>query len=170
MLALTRRLLVFACASLALVSGCGGSAPASAAHPKLNQEVTLTLPSNDGKLVTVPLRGKRAVVLDFFGPTCKPCEKAVPALQSKRAELAAKGAELVLVAVLGDGENTEQAAAALQKWGVKGASFLVDKNDASRRDLGVHALPSTIVVDDKGVVRWVAPQDASPADVLAAVP
>ncbi len=169
MLDLTRRLLLVSCASLALASGCGG-APQSAAHPKLNQEVSLTLPSNEGQLVTVPLRGKRAVVLDFFGPTCKPCEKAVPALQARRGELEAKGAELVLVAVLGDGENSDQASAALQRWGVKGATFLVDKSDASRRELGVQSLPSTIVVDDKGVVRWVAKESATAADVVAAVP
>lgn len=156
-------------ASLALLAGCGG-APPSAAHPKLNQEVSLTLPSSDGKLVTVPLRGKRSVVLDFFGPTCKPCEKAVPALQAKRGELAAKDSELVLVAVLGDGETSEQAAAALARWGVKGATFLVDKSDASRRELGVQALPATIIVDDKGVVRWVARDTASASEIVAAAP
>lgn len=85
---------------------CGrGSPPPSAPSDKLGQAVGFSLPSDEGALVTMPLPGARATVLDFFGPTCEPCKRSVPAIHARRAELAQKGAKLVLVGVLADGER-----------------------------------------------------------------
>ncbi len=83
-----------------------------------------------------------------------------------KAELAAAGGKFVLVAVLAD-ESTDDAAAALKKWGVD-APFLVDRGGALRRELRVESLPATVIVDSAGKVVWVAPAAASPSDVVAA--
>jgi thiol-disulfide isomerase/thioredoxin len=165
----------FALSTLGLaLSACGpgpspGGAPPSAPSDKLGQEVGFSLPSDEGALVTVPLAGARATVLDFFGPTCGPCKEKVPALDAKRAELAKKGAKLVLVGVLGDGESTDDAKRALASWGVT-APFLVDKDGTGKREAGVTALPATLVLDASGAVKWIAPPKATADDVLAAVP
>jgi len=150
-----------------LLSGCGQGAPASAPNAKLGQPVTFSLPSNEGALVSVPLAGAHATVLDFFGPSCEPCRKALPALYAQRGTLAARGARLVLVAVLADGESTEDAKHALSAWGVS-APFLVDHEGTGRREAGVRELPATLVLDERGVTTWAAPVGASAADVVAA--
>jgi hypothetical protein len=72
-----------------------------------------------------------------------------------------------LVAVLGDGETTEDARAALQAWGVQ-EHFLIDRAKASQTRAGVQFLPATLVVDRSGSLRWVKPSSASIADVVAA--
>lgn len=101
-------------------------------------------------------------------PPPRPCAKKLPALCAKTGELSAAGAKLVLVAVLGDGETTDDVRKALASWGVAGTSFLVDSGDASRREAGVRALPTTLVLDAKGVVRWSAPTEATAEDVVEA--
>ena len=78
------------------------------------------------------------------------------------------GAALVLIGLLDGNESTEDARAALASWGVAGASFLVDSGDASRREAGVRSLPTTLVLDAHGVVRWVSSADSRASDVVAA--
>ena len=145
----------------------GRGVPASAANDKLGQPVSFSLPSNEGALVSVPLVGAHATVLDFFGPSCEPCRKALPALYAKRGELANHGAQLLLVAVLADGESSDDAGRALSSWGVR-AAFLVDREGTGEREAGVRNLPATLVLDERGVTKWVAPVAASTADVVAA--
>lgn len=150
--------------------GCGGAAPpASAPSAKSGQRVGFSLPSDEGALVTVPLSGARATVLDFFAPTCVPCKHKVPALHAKREALAEKGAKLVLVGVLADGESTQDAKRALASWGVS-SPFLVDTEGTGQREAGVVTLPATLVLDASGDLKWVAPTAATADDVVAAVP
>lgn len=139
--------------ALALSSfACGGSGPPpSAPSDKLGQVIAFSLPPDEEALVTVPLPEARATVLDFFGPTCEPCKESVPALHGKRAELAQKGAKLVLVGVLA-GETTEDAKRALASWGVT-APFLVDKDGTGKREAGVTPLPAPLVLDAAGAVK-----------------
>jgi hypothetical protein len=46
--------------------------------------------------------------------------------------------------------------------------FLVDRGDVLRRELAVASLPATVLLDTRGVVRSVAPVEATPDDVVAA--
>ncbi|HEY3253529.1 MAG TPA: TlpA disulfide reductase family protein [Polyangiaceae bacterium] len=150
-----------------LLSGCAAGPIASAPNDKLGQPVSFSLPSNEGALVSVPAAGAHRTVLDFFGPSCEPCRKALPALYQQRGVLAAHGAQLLLVAVLAGGESTDDARRALASWGVN-APFLVDSEGTGRREAGVMNLPATLVLDEHGVTKWSAPAGASAADVLAA--
>lgn len=153
-----------------LVAACGGgsatiASPVGTAAPA----VAFSLPSNDGELFAVPVKSAKTTVVDFFGPTCAPCAKKVPELVGRRSEIERRGARLVLVAVLADGENSSDAEAALAKWGAP-SSFLVDSGGVSLREAGVKDLPSTLVLDAEGHVRWRAPIGATAADVVGAIP
>lgn len=134
----------------------------------MGTRVSLSLPSSTGALVTVPLPSARVTVVDFWAPSCAPCRKKLPALVAREAALNAAGARLVLVAVLSDGESTADAESTLGSWGVQ-RPFLIDRGDASRSQAGVDHLPSTLVLEQTGDVRWVAPVEANADDVLAAV-
>ncbi|MCC6653491.1 MAG: TlpA family protein disulfide reductase [Candidatus Eisenbacteria bacterium] len=144
-----------------------GAVPRTADGELLGKRVSFTLVSDAGQPVGVPLTG-RATVVDFWAPTCKPCQEKVPALHARRGELASAGVELVLVAVLADGESTADAAAALASWGVPGAPFLVDRDEVSAREAAVRGLPATHVYDRAGNLGWIAPVSASAGDVVAA--
>ncbi len=155
--------------SALLLASCGHAPVPSAQHPMLGQAVTIALPTDGGALVSIPSQDGKSTVLDFWGPTCEPCRKKLPELVAKNAELQARGARLILVAVLADGESTEQAKSTLQQWGVDWP-FLVDRSNASRSQLGVEGLPATLVVDAQGKLVWSATPDATAQDVLAAIP
>lgn len=151
---------------LLLLSGCASAAPRpSAASTSLGKPVSFDLPTNRGDLISVPVPGARATVVDAWGPTCIPCQKSLPELMSKKAELEAADAKLVLVAVLADGETTEQAEATLHSWGVD-APFLVDHAGRVRAEAGFSGLPATLVLDRQGVLQWLAPPGASAEDVV----
>jgi hypothetical protein len=72
-----------------------------------------------------------------------------------------------LIGVLASGESTDDAKRALASWGVS-APFLVDNAETGQAEAGVRALPATIVLDGRGVAKWVAPAGASADDVVAA--
>lgn len=150
--------------TLVSVPSCGGARVADTSQPR----VRLDLPSDEGALVAIPQPSSPFTVIDAFGPTCEPCREKVPALLARRDELATKGARLVLVAVLGDGETTDDAAAALRSWGAP-SPFLVDRGSVLARELGLKELPSSYIIDQQGRVRWSGGFGASAEDIVAAV-
>ena len=154
----------------ATVSACQAAGPPSAPNALLGKRVEFSLPADDGSLVSVPFGGAQITIIDFFGPTCGPCKQTVPALLARKDVLASKGATVVLVAVLAESESTEDARKALEFWGVAGQRFLVDKDGTGMRDAGVRDLPSTVLLDEHGVLRWSAPPGATADEVVAAVP
>jgi thiol-disulfide isomerase/thioredoxin len=165
----TRALAAVAVSSLgAFAAGCSSAPPPSAPNEMLAHEVAFDLPSDKGELGHVPPKGARATVVDFFGPTCGPCKKSLPALVAKKRDIQAAGAGFVLVAVLADSESNDDAARALSSWGVPGLPFLVDRAGAARIEAGVTGLPATLVLDGRGSLRWSAPDGASADDVVAA--
>jgi len=105
----------------------------------LNQSVSLALPADNGSLVSIP--GSSTYVLDFWATTCEPCRTATPALVARKDEIEARGARLVLVGVLEEEESTDQARGVLESWGVH-EPFLVDRDNASKSQLGVMSLPA----------------------------
>ena len=156
------------CLSLAIavsVLGCSHSPANRASNAPSDRQVSFSLPSDDGNLVTVP--SNVTTVVEAWAPSCKPCREKLPALYARRGDIEAHGGKLVLVAVLADAETTEDARAALNSWGVK-APFLIDRGDVLRREAGVNELPATLVIDAQQHVRWVAPLNASASDVVAA--
>jgi hypothetical protein len=105
----------------------------------LGRPVVMDLPSDTGVLVSIGSGGE-PLVLDFWAPSCAPCEKKVPALVAREGELKENGARLILVGVLADDESTELARATLAGWGVR-RPFLVDREDVSSRAAAVTSLP-----------------------------
>jgi uncharacterized ferredoxin-like protein len=86
-----------------------------------------------------------------------------------RNALRARGAELVLVAILADDESTAQAEQTLAEWHVAGERFLIDRDAVSVRNAAVTTLPTTQVLDAAGILRWVAQEPPGPNDLLRAV-
>lgn len=163
------RALGLAALSLSLLAaGCYGPLP-SAESPSLDKPVAATLPGDDGAPVPVVAPGARAVVLDFWSPSCAPCQRTIPAVLARRAEITAKGAVHVLIAVLKKGESVNDAKAALALWGVE-ERFVIDQDGAFLAKIGARDVPAFAIVDSAGVLRWVAPDGVTISDILKAIP
>ena len=132
------------------------------------RQVSYTLVSNDGELTRVPIPG-RITVLEYWAPTCEPCSKTLPRVVAMRDALRARGAELVLVAILAGDESTALAEQTLVEWHIRGERFLIDRNEVSARSAAIKTLPTTQVLDAAGILHWVGNGSDGSNDLLAAV-
>lgn len=121
-------------------------------HPTLDKpapDMTLSLLDGD-EVALASLRGQ-VVVLDFWAIWCKPCVMALPLVAAVTRELADKG-----VAFYAVNERDPR---------VKVESFLKEKNldvtvaldesAAAGEAFGVDAIPHSVIIDKKGIVRKV---------------
>jgi peroxiredoxin len=109
-----------------------------------------TLTGVDGRAVTLSSLRGRIVVLTFFASWCHPCEEDMPALARAQHDNTGR------VAVVG--VNYEDFPADtrtfVRRLGVTFPALIEDSSDnpvAKRYD--VHAMPDTVFIDAKGVVR-----------------
>jgi thiol-disulfide isomerase/thioredoxin len=158
--------------ALLIAASCNGhdsKASRGAASPAgLGQQVTYTLVSNDGEPTPIPIAG-RITVLEYWAPTCKPCRETLPRIVAMQGALRARGAELVLVAILADDESTAQAEQSLAEWHIAGERFLIDRSEVSVRAGAVTTLPTVQVLDLGGTLRWVGQEGTDVRDLLTAV-
>lgn len=109
-----------------------------------------TLPGVDGRAVTLSsLRGK-IVVLTFFASWCHPCEEDMPALERAQRD----HADRVVVVGVNYQDFPADTRAFVQRLGVTFPALIEDSSDnpvAKRYD--VHAMPDTVFIDARGVVR-----------------
>jgi hypothetical protein len=133
----------------------------------LGQAVARSTPDANGALVALPRPGARATVVDFWATDCVPCKRSVPRLAAHATELKSDDIDVVFVGVLRDGESASDATAIFRSWGVF-RPFLVDRGGALQNECRIDALPATLVLDGRGVVRWVAPADAQPGTIVDA--
>lgn len=118
------------------------------------------------------LKGK-VVVLDFFAHWCGPCKRAFPEIRDLYAELKGKGLEVVGVTSYYGYYGAKQGLAKPQEYdAMKG--FVTDfkitwpvafTDGAPAKAYGVSAIPHVVVIDRKGVVRYmrvgVGPENAA---------
>ncbi|MBN1606056.1 MAG: hypothetical protein JW940_05455 [Polyangiaceae bacterium] len=146
--------------------GCAHTSPASAdtrapegdaVALRCERDGGFSAPSDQGALTDVPRPGARATVLEFWSPSCIPCESTVPAAVAERAGLADRGIDLFLVGVFEEGQKPgESGGAKLAAWGVAGESFLIDLGGVLMRRYGIAGPPGSVVLDAQGNLRWTA--------------
>lgn len=114
------------------------------------QAPDFTLATLDGGRVKLgDLRGK-VVVLDFWASWCGPCVSAFPSVVKWHNELGPKG--LAIVGVTDD--ELDAVKAAVAQHGLV-YPIALDPEREAWRDYLVQALPTTIVIDKAGIVRYV---------------
>jgi len=109
-----------------------------------------TLPDPDGKPVTLSsFRGQKAVVLDFWATWCGPCRMAMPDLQALADKY--RGRDLEVLAV-DQGESADQVRSffARREYSL---AVLLDQDNVVGNAYGVRGLPTTVLVDKRGVVQ-----------------
>jgi peroxiredoxin len=151
--ALTAALLA---SSLAL-AGCGGAPPAESATGRAHPLVGAAVPNfaaasvnGKGRAAVQPNEGK-VLIVDFWATWCEPCKKSFPKLEELYVKYRASGMEIV--AVSEDDEND-----GLTSFGISyGARFPLvwDSGKAIASKWQPKSMPSTFVIDRRGVVRFV---------------
>lgn len=122
------------------------------------------LPNIDGggNVSLQSLKGK-VVVIDFWASWCGPCIKAMPELDALQQHYGSKGVQVVAISI------DEELASARGKLKQGSHRFLplhdADSAVAGRYGVG-EALPSTIVIDRQGTVRFAKIGGAVPAAEL----
>lgn len=147
-------------ALLALAEACGGAAGmgsgGSSASGDKHAMVGVHAPSfsrppvvGTSALSTDSAKGK-VLVVDFWATYCKPCEKEFPKLQA----LADKHGGSMLVYGLSEDESTDGIAAFVKKTGIR---FPIgwDQGNAISQRYKLEKMPTSYVVDKKGIIRFV---------------
>lgn len=114
-----------------------------------------TLPTLDGRTVTLSeLRGQ-VVVLDFWASWCGPCQESMPALQALHERYAGRG---VTVLAINEEENRSTVEAYVA--GRYTFTVLLDEEGSVGTAYGVWGIPHTVVVDRDGWphVVWEGPE------------
>ena len=124
----------------AVAAEVGGAAP-DCALPAIGGTQSYSLKQFQGKVLYV----------DFWSSWCGPCAQSFPFLNELDRDLKTKGLQVIGVNL---DEVSEDAKDFLTKYP---ANFIVASDAAQQcaKDFGVKAMPSSYLVDRKGIIRYV---------------
>ena len=117
-------------------------------------EFTLPLVAGEGAGDRVSVRALegRVVLLDFWASWCQPCRRSIPLLNQVYARV---GEEIAMLGVNVDtGLSAERVRAAHSDFAADFPS-LADERLEVQHAYGVTSIPTLVLIDRAGVVRWV---------------
>jgi peroxiredoxin len=120
-----------------------------------------SLPSLKGSNVALSqLRGK-VVLVDFWAQWCEPCKKELPQLDRLSKEYASKGVVVLAVNIDKQRDNAERM---VKQLGLT-LDVLLDPAGSVAGTYDLPKMPTSFVVDKKGIVRYVNEGFDGPTDV-----
>jgi len=146
-----RRQPPFALAVLVLAA-CATGRPTLVASPLVGRPLELAAPELGGREVRLGDAQGKVRVVDFWATWCDPCREQLPALERLARSHQAEGLRVYAVSVDEDRAQVE----AFLADAPLGLTVLWDKGGARHTErLDVQRLPTTLVVDRAGLVRYV---------------
>jgi peroxiredoxin len=134
--------------------GSGAATPGSGAkHELLNNpapDFQVDSVNGKGKISLSQWKGK-VVLVDFWATWCEPCKKSFPKLEELRVKYNASGFEIAAI-------SEDDEANGVKEFGTNyGAKFHLvwDKDKSVANKWHPPNMPSSFIVDKKGVVRFV---------------
>lgn len=111
----------------------------------------------------------RGLIVNFWATWCPPCVAEMPALDRAHAILSREGIEVL--ALSSDRGGRAQVEPFYQRTGLRHLAMWFDARGAAGRTLGVRGLPTTLILDRRGleVGRLEGEADWDRAEILAAV-
>jgi cytochrome c biogenesis protein CcmG, thiol:disulfide interchange protein DsbE len=138
--------------ALGLLAACAGPRSSFRPPPLVGKPVEVAAKGLDGRDVKLPARGARVTVVDFWATWCEPCRDQMPFLDQLAGTYRNEGVEVYAVSFDEDRSAIDEYVArtpvAFPVLWDKGGGTLADKLEITR-------LPTTLLVDGKGVVRAV---------------
>jgi peroxiredoxin len=120
-----------------------------------------SLPSLKGATVTLASLKGKVVLIDFWAQWCEPCKKELPQLDRLAREYAQKGVVIVAVNIDKQRENAERM---VKQLGVS-LPVLLDPAGSVAGTYDLPKMPTSFVVDKKGIIRYVNEGFDGPKDV-----
>ena len=140
----------YALLAVATATLLAGPSLPTAAKDVLKDVPHVALPMISGETVHLSDYTGKVVLLDFFASWCIPCRKSFPELESLHRQYESKG--LVVIAVNVD-EERKNADAFLQQF-PHTMRVALDPKGALAEAFDVSAMPSTMIVDRSGRIRY----------------
>jgi len=133
--------------------------------PEAKEELSAhIIMQEDGSPIALKEMAGKAMLVNLWASWCAPCRAEMKELAHLQKELGDDTFEVVAISV--DRGGIAQARETLQEWGVEGLALYADPTMKIAIDLSEGALPTSLVVDKKGVIRasflgplkWDAPE------------
>ncbi len=123
-----------------------------------------------GKTVKLSDYKGKTVVINFWATWCPPCKKEMPDFDLLDKELK-KSKEAVLLAVnMTDGKrDTKSKVESFLKENGYGMRVLLDTEGEAAELYEIRWLPTTVIVDGKGILRWQVFGETTKEDVLKVI-
>ncbi len=150
---------VFLALVVFVLSGALSAGPAGALCLKAGQAAPdFTLPDMNGKSVQLSSYRGKVVLLAFWASWCPRCMEELAFLQGLSTGLAN---DLVVLAINQETQNLSDAHVAALRKEVEGLGIefpiLLDRELSVWKDYCINALPTSVILDREGVVRFAEP-------------
>ena len=101
----------------------------------------------------------RVILLNLWATWCTPCRKEMPALDRLQARLGGPDFEVIVLSVDRDGLSTVKVF--YEQIGIRHLRIYMDESGQAMPDLGVAAIPTTLLIDSGGneIGRKIGPAD-----------
>ena len=137
---------------LLLLSACATARSSRVVSPLLGKPAEVAAPDLEGREVRTSEAQGQVRVVDFWATWCAPCQDQLPALEALERAHRAEGLRVYAVSVDEDLAQVKSFLAATPL----GLTVLWDKGGARHTErFDVQRLPTTLVLDRAGVVRFV---------------
>ncbi len=148
---MVRRLLLAVAVAWRLTVAVTVPAPVAASVELGQPAPDFTLPDLAGKRVRLQdLRGRKAVVINFWATWCVPCREEMPTLE-RLARARRDSLEVLGVSV--DVVDKEKVRAFVKELGLT-FPILLDPDGVAGKPYRIRALPTSYVIDRLGIVRY----------------
>ena len=107
-----------------------------------------------------------ATLVIFWATWCEPCIHEIPEIRELNRFYSGRGLRVVSVALSWNGDTLERVAGARQTHGIDYPVYF-DAEDKARPAFDLRALPASVLIDSKGVIRWKG--NLLPSDINARI-
>jgi len=138
--------------ALCALGACATAGPAGRLSPQVGKPLVLSAPDLEGQIVDVAADRGRVRVVDFWATWCEPCKEELPALDRLAREMGSRG--LAVYGISFDEDRTQipeflaQTPVRFRILWDRGGEQLSARFEVAR-------LPTTLIVDRRGVIRFV---------------
>ncbi len=111
-----------------------------------------TLPSVNGKKITLSDYRGKVVIIDFWATWCPPCRRGIPYLISLKSEYGSKGLEIIGISLDAITRGTQaQVIPFIKNYGIN-YPIVTGNMDIVQRFGGIRSIPTTFIVSKDGKI------------------